>query len=251
MLRCQSAELLAGRDLLEIALRCSHVLEQPIRIETGGGSGVARRTGLIDLQQHRVAIAVEPGLHDLLRVPTGLPLDPQLLPGAGPVRALTGGQRQRQGLVVHPRLHLDVPGGRVLDDGGDEPVSVALQAPGDGGVEGCRTQRRTSESSARASLTSRMLTSPKWKMLAARTAFAPDATAGGKWLAAPAPPEAMTGMDTTSRTAASISVSKPSLVPSASMELSRISPTPSSSPFLAQATASRPADLVPPCVVTS
>ena len=53
-------------------------------------------------------------------------------------------------------------------------------------------------------------------------------TAGAKCSTAPAPPLATTGTSTTARTAAISSRSKPALVPSASIELSRISPAPSS-----------------------
>ena len=92
---------------------------------------------------------------------------------------------------------------------------------------------------------------PKWKTLAASTASAPASTAGGKCSAAPAPPLAITGTVTSRRTARIRSRSKPARVPSASMALSRISPAPSSQARLAQAIASRPADLRPPWVVTS
>ena len=58
-------------------------------------------------------------------------------------------------------------------------------------------------------------------------------------------------MVTAARTARSNSRSNPSFVPSPSIELRRISPTPSSSPRRAHSMASIPADSVPPCVVTS
>ena len=47
-----------------------------------------------------------------------------------------------------------------------------------------------------------------------------------KWSMLPAPPEAMTGTETMSQTALSISRSKPPLTPSVSMELTTISPAP-------------------------
>ena len=67
----------------------------------------------------------------------------------------------------------------------------------------------------------------------------------------PAPPLAMTGMLTSRRTARISSRSKPSVVPSASIALSRISPAPSSAARTAHSIASRPALLRPPWVVTS
>ena len=69
--------------------------------------------------------------------------------------------------------------------------------------------------------------------------------------ARPAPPEAITGTRTSSRTARIRGRSKPSLVPSASIEFSRISPAPSSAALAAHSTASMPVERRPPCVVTS
>ena len=79
----------------------------------------------------------------------------------------------------------------------------------------------------------------------------PARTAGAKCSTAPAPPLAITGTSTAARTAAIILRSNPARVPSASIELSRISPTPSSSPRAAHSTASIPVPRRPPCVVTS
>ena len=59
------------------------------------------------------------------------------------------------------------------------------------------------------------------------------------------------GMSTSRRTARIISRSKPSRVPSASIELSRISPAPSSAARRTHQIASMPVDLRPPMVVTS
>ena len=61
----------------------------------------------------------------------------------------------------------------------------------------------------------------------------------------------MTGTLTAARTRAISSVSKPAVVPSASIELSRISPAPRSVARRAHSTASRPAPWRPPWVVTS
>ena len=100
---------------------------------------------------------------------------------------------------------------------------------------------RVARPRAGSSLTSPMVSSPKWNTLAASTASAPAATAGGKCSTAPAPPLAITGMSTTARTASISSRSKPALVPSASIELSRISPAPSSATRRAHSIASSPA----------
>ena len=103
----------------------------------------------------------------------------------------------------------------------------------------------------RAPLTWPMRSVPKWNTLAASTASAPASTAGAKWARVPAPPLAITGTVTTARTARMSSRSKPAVVPSASIEFSRISPAPSSVACRAHSTASIPVPVRPPCVVTS
>ena len=110
-------------------------------------------------------------------------------------------------------------------------------------------QPTTTPAARSASLTCPTVSSPKWKTLAASTASAPASTAGAKCWAAPAPPLAMTGTDTAARTRRMSSRSKPSLVPSASMELSRISPAPRSAARAHHSTASRSTGVRPPWVV--
>ena len=61
----------------------------------------------------------------------------------------------------------------------------------------------------------------------------------------PAPPEAITGIETARDTAAVSSQSKPLRVPSRSIDVSRISPAPRDAASRAHSTASRPAALVP------
>jgi hypothetical protein len=100
-------------------------------------------------------------------------------------------------------------------------------------------------------LTSGMRRAPKWNTLAARTASAPASIAGGKWPTSPAPPLAITGTATAARARRINSRSKPAFVPSASIELSRISPAPRSTARRAQSMASMPVPRRPPWVVTS
>jgi hypothetical protein len=88
-------------------------------------------------------------------------------------------------------------------------------------------------------------------MLAARAASAPTRNASYRWAGAPAPPLATTGMFTARLTASSIGRSYPFLVPSASIDVRTISPAPSSSTRLAQATASSPVGTRPPLTWTS
>ena len=135
---------------------------------------------------------------------------------------------------------------RLLLDAASEQAEAA---PGDVGrcaraAEGVEAGRSadTCPAARKVSFTCPMVMSPKWKTLAASTASAPASTAGGKCSSRPAPPLAMSGTCVTSRTARIISRSKPSRVPSASIELSRISPAPSSVARRAHSTASMPAE---------
>ena len=89
--------------------------------------------------------------------------------------------------------------------------------------------------------------SPKWKTDAASAALArPSVKAAAMCATVPHPPEATTGTRTASATARVSGRSKPSLVPSRSMLVSRISPAPRSTPSRTHATASRPVGVRPP-----
>src|SRR5690606_10678701 len=95
------------------------------------------------------------------------------------------------------------------------------------GEDGRGRAQRTSTPAARiASFTWPTVRAPKWNTLAASTASAPARAAATKCSGVPAPPLATSGTRTSARTAVSISRSKPAVVPSASIELSRISPAP-------------------------
>ena len=98
-------------------------------------------------------------------------------------------------------------------------------------------------------MTSARRISPKWNTDAARAALAlPSVSTSAMCATEPHPPDAMTGTVTASETARFSATSKPSLVPSRSMLVSRISPAPHSAPSRAQATASRPVGVRPPRV---
>jgi hypothetical protein len=77
---------------------------------------------------------------------------------------------------------------------------------------------------------------------------APTWMPSARCCSAPTPPEAITGTGTASLTARVSARSKPILVPSRSMLVSRISPAPCSAIWRAQATASSPVFLRPPWV---
>ena len=80
---------------------------------------------------------------------------------------------------------------------------------------------------ARWALASPMLNVPKWKIEAASTALAcPSRIPSTRWSSVPTPPEAITGTCTASAMARVSAMSKPYLVPSRSIEVSRISPAP-------------------------
>ena len=70
------------------------------------------------------------------RVAGRVALAPVLLARAAPEHHAARGQRAVQRLVVHPAEHEHLARVVLLHDGGDEAVLVALQALGDGGIEG-------------------------------------------------------------------------------------------------------------------
>ena len=102
-----------------------------------------------------------------------------------------------------------------------------------------------------AALTSPIVSSPKWKTLAASTASAPASTAGAKSLERAGAAAGDQRHADPARTPRISARSKPSRVPSASIEFSRISPAPSSAARRAHSTASMPVPCRPPWVVTS
>src|SRR4051812_5258244 len=107
------ATRLAKRDIVTVCSPYGAVAEpelslrrqQEVRIEAGVVAGVAGGAHLVDLEQHGVAVAIQPHRVHVLRVSRRLALDPVLLPGARIVGRLAGFQRAGQGKVVHPRHH--------------------------------------------------------------------------------------------------------------------------------------------------
>src|ERR1022692_4553936 len=207
-------------------------------------------------------------------MPGGVALHPVLRPAARPVGAAAGSQRAVQRLVIHPAQHQHLASVVLLGYGGEPPGHIFFQPGDDPRVQaagrsghhghpasvrwsgdGCaRSGRRirTGYPAARSdSFTSLIASLPKWNKLAASTASAPACTAGAKSASWPAPPLAITGTSTTWRIARISGRSNPAWVPSASIELSRISPAPSSTARTAHCTASSPAPRRPPWVVSS
>src|SRR5438477_2097625 len=94
-----------------------------------------------------------------------------------------------------------------------------------------------------------MVNSPKWNIEAASTAVAwPWRMPSTRWSRLPTPPEAMTGTGTLSAMACVSGRSNPCLVPSRSIEVSRISPAPSETTSWAYSIASIPVEFRPPWV---
>src|SRR5690606_36154856 len=202
---------------------------------------------LLDAHEERVAVAVEGGRAHVLTVAARVALAPELLAAARPEGHPSLGEGAAQRLGVHVAEHEHLTGVVLLDDRGQQP-GVVETGPGDRLI---RVHRTSIPALASACFTSPMVSSPLWKTEAASTASAPACTAGAKWWAAPAPPEAMTGTLESSRMARTSSRSKPSFVPSASIELTSSSPAPRSIASRAHSSASRSVSVRPPWVVTT
>ena len=102
-----------AQDLFVAAGRIVGVGNAPAGFEANSvldATGCIVCPGLVDLEQHRVAVAIQPHRVHMLGVPGRLALDPVLIAGSGEVRGTPGGQRTGQGLVVHPRDHQHVAG---------------------------------------------------------------------------------------------------------------------------------------------
>lgn len=85
---------------------------------------VARRAGLLDLDEQHVAVAIERDVLDGLRVTAFLALHPEFLARAAPEMRPAGGDGFFQRRAVHPREHHDALGFVFLDDRGNQTVGV-------------------------------------------------------------------------------------------------------------------------------
>ena len=88
---------------------------------------VTRRAGLLDLDQQRIAVAIERDVLHLLRVAAGLALHPELLARAAPEMRLARCDGGFERSAVHPGHHQHATGFLFLDDGRDQPVPVKFQ----------------------------------------------------------------------------------------------------------------------------
>src|SRR5262249_49770089 len=86
---------------------------------------VARRaTDLLDLQEHRVGVAIDVDLAHLLDVAALLPLAPELAAPAAVVDGPAGAERLLERLAVHPSEHEHLASVRVLGDHRDQPAGL-------------------------------------------------------------------------------------------------------------------------------
>src|SRR4029077_7673773 len=216
-----------------------------LRVEDAPRAPVAGRSVRLDLEQQRVAIAIDRDLAQDEDVAARLALAPQATTRPGVEMDLAGGEGRGQRFSVEVGDHQDAPIGDVLDDPRDE--AVARPEPDRRRVErqvhaaGSRATRTGRPAAAMAAFTSPIAWMRRWKIDAASTASAPPRSIAATKSAGPAaPPEAITGTSTRSVIARSSSMSTPDCVPSRSIEVTSSSPAPSATASTAQAMASRP-----------
>src|SRR5471030_1525886 len=89
-------------------------------------AGVAGHAGLLDLDQQRVAVAINAEIDQLLDVARRVALAPGTLARARPVADAAGAHRLDDGVPVHPGHHQDLAAAMLLGDGGHESLGVEL-----------------------------------------------------------------------------------------------------------------------------
>src|SRR5512133_3751818 len=94
------------------------------------------RALLMHLDEHGVAIAVQPDFAYPLAVTTRLTLHPVLPTTAGKERGASRGQGLVQREIIHPPHHQHLTSGVLLNDGRDQSSWIALEQCSDLGVEG-------------------------------------------------------------------------------------------------------------------
>src|SRR5581483_2178249 len=99
----------------------------PLRLNRAEKAGlitfVTGRPDLLDLDQKRVAVAIEGNVLDSLRVAAGFAFHPELLTGTAPEMSFAGLQGFFQRAAVHPGHHQDAAGFVFLDDGRNQPLA--------------------------------------------------------------------------------------------------------------------------------
>src|SRR6478672_276072 len=230
-----------GRSCLDQSghVRARRAGESPLRDdppeprrEAGLGARVARRAVRSHAIEERVSVAVVANLLDGHRVPRGGALVPELPAGAAPEPGLAALPRPAQRLVVRVREHQDTVRVRVLDDHGRQRLIGHPASSSSAFSSGSRSGR-------------------SWTIEAIRAASAPTSNASAMCRASPAPPDAITGTSTAAATLRVSSRSYPARVPSASIDVRRISPAPRSTASRAHSTAALSRGLRPAWVTTS
>lgn len=85
------------------------------------------RADLFDLNQQRVAVAIERDVFHRLRVAAYLAFHPEFLARPTPEMRLARLDGFLQRSAIHPRHHQDAPGGLLLHDGGNQAVRSEFQ----------------------------------------------------------------------------------------------------------------------------
>jgi len=95
--------------------------------ETGSITLVTGGADLLDLDEQRVAVAIERDIFYGLGVAAFLAFHPEFLAGAAPEMGFAGGDGFFEGSAIHPRHHQDAAGAGFLHNGGNEAVGVKFQ----------------------------------------------------------------------------------------------------------------------------
>ncbi len=88
---------------------------------------VARRAGLLDLDEQHVAVAIERDVLDGLCVAAFFAFHPEFLARAAPEMRLAGGNGFFQRRAVHPREHQHAAGFLLLNNRGNQSLRIKFQ----------------------------------------------------------------------------------------------------------------------------
>jgi len=113
--------------------------------ETGLVTFVAGGADLLDLDEQRVAIAIERNVFDGLGVAAFLAFHPEFLTGAAPKMRFARGNGFFERSAIHPRHHQDATGAGFLHDGGNEALGVKFQFVVKGHFSSAQSKRKLKE----------------------------------------------------------------------------------------------------------
>ena len=239
-----AAPAMPHRSRLETALPASATsLSLRRRLQRAGRRGRESRGYSPGLELVAQTVACPSGRHPANRVHRVVAgrvrrISTDLVAGVGGRRWASGSRSAAARTVTLARHGDEVAGSRCVRPTGAVPPASSVSAPG-----GRRRRARA--------LTSPIRRVPKWKTVAASTASAPASTAGAKCSTAPAPPEAITGMVTSPAYGADQLEVEAVLGAVGVHRVEQDLPRAELGAAGAHATASSPADVRPPWVVTS